>query len=67
MPSSSAPPVTTAPPGASAREVEAGRLEVEAIEQRQQPSRAKYAEGGSLAQDLREKEGKKKAGEPSSG
>lgn len=48
------------------REVEAGRLDAEAIEQRQQRGRAQYAEGGSLAQDLREKEGKWGAGEPRS-
>jgi hypothetical protein len=45
------------------REVEAGRLEAEAIEQRHQRGRAQYAEGGSLATDIREKEGKKGAGE----
>ena len=66
MTSSNAPPLTTAPTGASMREVEAGRLDAEAIEQWQQRGRAQYAEGGSLAQDLREKEGKWGAGEPRS-
>ena len=64
--SSNAPPMTTAPPGASTEEIEAGMRESNLIEERQRGRTGRtgrYAEGGALAQDEK-MERSKKAGEP---
>lgn len=59
MTGSNAPPMTTAPEGATLQQVESGMREAKADRR----GRNQYAEGGSLAQDLK-KEKKKQAGEP---
>lgn len=56
--------MTTAAPGASAEEVEAGMREAELIEQEQRGRTGQYAEGGALAEDSKRAEREKKAGEP---
>lgn len=61
--SSNAPPMTTAPPGASVQQVEAGMREAGSMEREGRGRAGQYAAGGSLAEDTRE-EGEKKAGEP---
>lgn len=63
--SSSAPPTTTALPGAPIRDVESGMYEPQEVESpggTVEPK--KYAEDGSLAQYERETRHGKKAGEP---
>lgn len=62
--SSDAPPMTTAPPGASIEQIEAGMREANLIEQQQRGRTGQYAEDGSLAQDQKQNEHRKKAGEP---
>ena len=62
--SSDGPRMTTAPPGASTEEVEAGLREADLIEEQKRGRKGQYSEGGSLAQDQRREEHGKKAGEP---
>ncbi len=54
--------MTTAPPGASVQQVEAGMREAEFLEQEERGRAGQYAAGGSLAEGTEERE--KKAGEP---
>ncbi len=61
--SSNAPLMTTAPPGASVQQIEAGMREAAFIEQEQRGRTGQYAEGGAVAEDLRKEERGKKAGE----
>lgn len=60
MTGSNAPPMTTAPEGATFQQVESGMREVETG----QRGRSQYAEGGSLAQELKKQDIEKQAGEP---
>lgn len=56
--------MTTAAPGASAEEVEAGMRQAELTEQERRGRIGHYAEDGALVEDTRRVEREKKAGEP---
>lgn len=61
--SSDGPPLTTAPPGASTEQVEAGMREARLVEEHRRGRKGQYAESGSLAHDQRREHHAKKAGE----
>ena len=63
--SSDGPPVTTAPPGASTEQVEAGMREARLIEEQKRGRKGQYSEEGSLGHDQRRERHGKKAGERS--
>ena len=58
---SSIPAMTTAPQGAPLSQVESGMREADS---EQRSRKGQYAEGGSLAQELKREQGQSKVGEP---